>query len=104
MRRLGKSHAHPLIVLIALPNELQKTRIGVAAGRSIGNAIKRNRAKRVLREAMRPHIDGLVAGNDVLLLARRRILDSKRPEIDEAMKILIKRAGLDDKRDNEYSS
>ena len=104
MRRNGKSYAHPLVVLIALPNGLQKARIGVAAGRSIGNAVKRNRAKRVLREAMRPHIDGLTGGNDVLLLARSKLLGSKRPEIEDILRKLIKRAGLDNRRNNEYSN
>ena len=104
MRRLGKSYAHPLIVLIALPNELQKVRIGIGAGRSIGNAVKRNRAKRVLREAVRPQLDRLSTSDDLLLLARSKLLDSSQTEIEDAIKKLFNRAGLANRRNNEHSN
>jgi ribonuclease P protein component len=56
VRRDGKSYAHPLVVLIALNsenNEHSRVRVGVAAGKSVGTAVIRNRTKRLLREAMR---------------------------------------------------
>lgn len=104
MRRLGKSYSHPLVVLIALPNELQKIRVGIGAGRSIGNAVKRNRAKRVLREVIRPHLDKLIHSNDLLLLARTKLLDSSRAEIEDAVQKLINRAGLANGRNHELSN
>ncbi len=59
VRQSGKSYAHPLIVLVAQANDEMKIRVGVAAGRTVGTAVKRNRAKRLLREAMRPLIPSL---------------------------------------------
>lgn len=81
-------------MLIALANRLEQTRVGVAAGKSIGGAVQRNRAKRVLREAMRPLLNEVIGGQDILLLSRAKILGAKSTEIQLALKELIQRAGL----------
>jgi ribonuclease P protein component len=72
VRRLGKSYAHPLIVLIALPNELEQTRFGVVAGRAVGGAVQRNRAKRLMRAALQPYANAalLPPGWDLMFIAR----------------------------------
>ena len=92
---MGKSHSHALLVLISLPNGLDKTRIGVGAGRSIGNAVKRNRAKRILREGARSIANSLNKGNDVVLLARAKLLESQKNDIEAALKQVVKSSGLD---------
>lgn len=94
MRRLGKSYAHPFVVLIALANGLDHPRVGVAAGRSIGNAVERNRAKRRLREAIRPLLAGIANGQDILLLARTGLKAAKGDVLQSALKEMIKKANL----------
>ena len=66
VRRDGKSNAHPLIVLIALENQLSTTQIGVAAGKRVGNAVKRNRAKRLMRAAARELYPQIKSGQDII--------------------------------------
>ncbi len=94
VRRFGKSYAHPLVVLVALPNELEKTRLAVSAGRSIGGAVERNRAKRLLREAIRPNLYSIAHGWDCLFLARRPILSAPYPVITSAVTTLLHQAHL----------
>jgi len=95
VRRLGKSYAHPLIVLIALPNELDhQSRIGIAAGRSVGNAVRRNRAKRLLRAAMQSYLSSLMSGWDLVLIARRPLAEVKYQQAQNALESLLHRAGL----------
>lgn len=94
VRRMGKSYAHPLIVLIAHPNEHEHSRFAVAAGRSLGNAVQRNRAKRRLREAIRPLIPLIAPGWDVLVLARRPLLGATFQQCQDALADLLKRARL----------
>lgn len=94
MRREGTSYAHPLIVLVAHPNELAISRIGVAAGRSIGTAVARNRAKRRMREAIRPLIPYMLTGWDLLFLARRPLLQADFQDLRLSVKKVLQRAKL----------
>jgi ribonuclease P protein component len=94
VRRYGKSHAHPLIVLVALPNQTESTRFGVAAGRSIGNAVQRNHAKRVLRHAVQQVLPVVKPGWDIVLIARRTIAQATFPQIVTALTVLLGRAKL----------
>ena len=70
VRRSGKSYAHPLVVLIVQTHEEPHVQVGVAAGRTVGTAIHRNRAKRLLREAMRPLLPDIASNLDLILIAR----------------------------------
>ena len=94
VRRYGKSHAHPLIVLIALPNQDEVTRFGVAAGRSVGNAVQRNHAKRLLRHATQQVLPIVKPGWDIVLIARRTIAQATFQQIVTALADLLGRAKL----------
>jgi ribonuclease P protein component len=94
VRRFGKSYAHPLIVLIALPNEMDISRFATAAGRSIGNAVQRNRAKRILRETVRPMIPSIASGWDIVLLARKPISKADFQDTEVALNNLLSQANL----------
>lgn len=94
MRRFGKSYAHPFIVLIALPNEMDSSRFAIAAGRSAGKAVQRNKAKRILRETLRPLIPSIASGWDIVLLARKPTPNAGHTEIQAALTNLLSRANL----------
>jgi ribonuclease P protein component len=49
-------------------------RLGVAATRKMGNAVERNRAKRLAREIFRRH--KITAGYDIVIVPRREMLDA----------------------------
>jgi ribonuclease P protein component len=94
VRRLGKSFAHPLVVLIVLPNETSGLRCGIAASRAIGNAVKRNRAKRQIRAALNPLLEHIQPGWDMIILARRPIVGATTEQIREAIAGLLLRSRL----------
>lgn len=104
VRRLGKSYAHPLVVLLKHPNASKQTHVGIAAGRSVGNAVRRNRAKRILREIIRPILPAIRPGWDIILLARRPIISGKYHEIETAVENLLKRAKLLEEMETEGKS
>jgi ribonuclease P protein component len=90
---MGKSYAHPLIVLQSAPNGLDYSRAGVLAGRSIGNAVRRNREKRRMREAIRPLMNQIAPGYDLLFIARRALNDAATHELQAAVMALLQKAG-----------
>lgn len=92
MRRLGESYAHPLVILIVSPNGLDKLRFGFAASKKIGKAVGRNRAKRVLRAAMRELHPLLTPGSDILLIARPAIIEASYQDVLRALNYLLDRA------------
>lgn len=101
VRRLGKSYAHPFLVLIKLPNTVTTTRIGVSAGRSIGNAVHRNKAKRKIRETIRPILPEIQPGWDIIILARKPILAANYQELRSAINETLLRSDLFGKNNSE---
>jgi ribonuclease P protein component len=94
VRRFGKSYAHPLMVLIRHPNDQGTSRFGISVGRSIGNAVQRNRTKRRIRETIRPLTPAITPGWDIILLARRPLATADYSTISSAVQGLLERAGL----------
>ncbi len=94
VRRSGKSYAHPLVVLVIAPSGAEQARVGVAAGRSVGNAVLRNRARRVLRACLNEHLEQLRPGWDLVLLARRGMPTASSAVVQQAVLQLLKRANL----------
>ena len=94
VRRTGKSYAHPFVVLVVQASETPRVRVGVTAGRSVGGAVQRNRAKRLLREAMRPLLPSLPPGWDLVLIARPALLSSTLQEIRHTLANLLRRAQI----------
>ena len=57
-------------LLYVRPNNLPYNRLGITAGKKIGNAVKRNRAKRMIRAAYAAAEPMLPIGLDVVVVAR----------------------------------
>jgi ribonuclease P protein component len=94
VRHSGRSYAHPLVVLVALANDAGNVHVGVAAGRTVGSAVRRNRAKRLLRAAMQTLISAVAPGWDLVLIARPPLVASDYFQTREALLILLRRADL----------
>jgi ribonuclease P protein component len=96
VRQSGRTSAHPLLVLSKLPNGLEHSRFGFVVGRRIGNAVLRNRTKRRMRESVRMRIrkGEVAAGWDVVLIARYPIQNASFAQVDEAIGLMLRRAGL----------
>ena len=101
VRRSGKSYAHPLVVLIVQahdkrsgPEDQPRVKVGVAAGRTVGTAVYRNRAKRLLRESMRSLLPEITPGLDLILIARPGLTSVSLEETRQALLTLLQRAQI----------
>ena len=59
------------LVIQAVANDDERTRLGLAVSRRVGNAVVRNRWKRLIREAFRTHRQQLPTGWDLVARPRR---------------------------------
>jgi len=75
--RQGKRYEGTLMTAFVLPNNLSHNRLGVTASRkALGNAVQRNRAKRLVKETFRlrgSSLTGLVQRYDWVINAKRRL-------------------------------
>lgn len=94
LRQEGRTWAHPLLVLGAVPNGLPHNRYGIITSRRLGSAVRRNRARRRLREAVRHWHPNLKEGYDVVLIARDGVLECAYADLLQAVRALCARAGL----------
>lgn len=82
-----------LRIRVAASDEGAPSGVAFVAAKRLGNAVFRNRCKRVLREAAR--LCGLPGdGYDVLLFATSRTHDSSPEQAASSLRKLLKRAGL----------
>lgn len=92
----GKRIAHPL--LVALVRETPdgrgpEGRVAFIAGKKTGNAVRRNRSKRVLRACVH-RIQANWTGYDVALIARTDTWQASAQELDAALRGILARAGI----------
>jgi len=76
-----------------LPGDSQ-TRLGVVTSGKIGNAVVRNRARRVLREVFRLHQHELAHPVDLVLIARASIRGKACAEVEKDFLTTLRKAGL----------
>ncbi|MBR6408541.1 MAG: ribonuclease P protein component [Clostridia bacterium] len=92
--RRGKSFSDPLLVTYVMKSRSSGIRVGVTASKKIGNAVKRNRARRLVKEAYRLIKPGLRPGFDLVFVCRAKTSRSDCGSVMNAMQRHLAKAGL----------
>jgi len=90
----GRSFSHPLVILRVRANGMESCRFGFVAGKKIGKATARNRAKRLMRESVRHRLPMIVSGWDLILIARSSAARNPFKEMDTAIESVLRRANM----------
>lgn len=67
-----RSASDEWLIVYACENGLELTRVGLSVSRKVGNAVMRNKIKRLYREAFRLSRPKLPVGLDLVLIPRKR--------------------------------
>jgi ribonuclease P protein component len=85
----GSSAADRFLVLKAVSNGLETSRFGISVSKRVGNAVIRNRVKRLLREILR--LSPLLAGWDLIVIARGPAAESDYHQLEKSASALLAR-------------
>lgn len=91
----GITYVTPAFVAYAFKNRRHSgMRIGITAGKKLGGAVQRNRAKRVITAAFASVSDKIKSGYDIVFVARTRILTLKSTEASAMMLKIFEEAEI----------
>ena len=90
----GNSYVSPLVVVYALKNRTKNVRVGITTSKKVGNAVQRNRSRRVIREAFRALAPRVRPGFDLVLVARGKTPYVKSTDVRRQLERQLQAAGL----------
>ena len=90
----GKSYVTPLVVVYVMKNRTKNVRVGITTSKKIGNAVLRNRSRRVIREAFRGLAGRVRPGFDLVFVARGKTPYVKSTDVALQMVRQLSAAGI----------
>ena len=93
--RHGKSTAnHQFVLYYKAQPQQDFFRLGVSVSKKLGNAVVRNRIRRLLKEIVRLHAARIPGGYDLILIARKPAAEMSYLEMEKSVLHVLKRASL----------
>ena len=90
----GRFSSSALLVTYVMKNRFKYTRVGFTASKKIGNAVQRNRARRVLRASYSFLKNSVRMGTDIVFVARKSTYGAKTQEVLKDMTYQLKKLGV----------
>ena len=90
----GKSFVSPYLVVYCFKKKYGGIKMGITSGKKIGNAVTRNRCRRMIREAYRSLYPELKGNWDIVFVARTATAHKKSTDIAVVMRKQLKQAGV----------
>ena len=90
----GHSFVSPCVVVYFKKNKLDPNRLGLTTGKKIGKAVKRNRARRLIRVAFRTLEPALNGTYDFVIVARTRCVFAGAAQVTKDLNNCFIQAGI----------
>jgi ribonuclease P protein component len=91
LQNTGKKITNRHFVALASPGKTERTRLGITVSKKVGNAVVRNRIKRISREYFRKNRELFVGSLDINIIAKRSVADSTTDQVFAALQDLYNR-------------
>ena len=93
VQRSGVRRRGRYLTMLGLPNGRDASRLGIVAPRRLGDAVRRNRFKRLVRELFR--LEERRPGFDLVVLPRPELLDAPFAELQADYRATLRRFSRD---------
>jgi len=92
----GKYAASAFLVVYALNSNTETTKIGITTSKKVGNSVKRNRMRRLIKENIRELYDKLNKGFNIVIVARKSEEYANKEIIGKELRYLLNKLDLID--------
>lgn len=89
LSRRGRKLQNDVFIAVVLPGQTDRSRLGITVTRKVGNAVKRNRIKRLVREFFRRRLYQQMGNWDINIIAKKKAVDLPSDMIFSALKSLF---------------
>ena len=97
--KVGKvAHAKSCLMYYT-PSKNKNVKIGISVSKKVGGAVSRNRARRVIREAITPFLGFINKDHNIIIVARENILSFSFNDIQKDIEYMLKKAGIYSEKD-----
>ena len=90
----GKSAVSPYFAIYCRKNHRPMSRLGITTGVKLGNAVKRNRVRRRIRELYRTNEANILCGYDIVVVARTRAIFGRYADLERSFRQQMKKLGI----------
>lgn len=90
----GKCFVSPVLVTYILKNKNNNLQVGITTGKKVGSAVRRNRARRVIRAAYANLCSEIKSGYSIVFVARSKTPFVKSGEVEKNMRSHFKKSGI----------
>ena len=90
----GRNAASPYFAVYCRRTGRPYSRLGLTTGVKLGNAVKRNRVRRRMRELYRTNESKLRPGYDIVMVARTRAIFARYRDLESSFLRLMKKLEL----------
>ena len=97
----GRNAALPYFAVYCRKTGRPYSRLGLTTGVKLGNAVKRNRVRRRMRELYRTNESKLRPGYDIVMVARTRAIFARYSDLESSFLRLMKKLELTLPREEE---
>ncbi|MFS1510943.1 ribonuclease P protein component [Chengkuizengella sp. SCS-71B] len=92
--RYGKSTANHQFVVYYKQNSIHHFRLGISVSKKIGNAVVRNRMRRMIKEIVRHHADKVDSRHDFIIIVRKPAIHMDYYQMEKSILHVLRKSSL----------